>query len=144
MDVQALTKYVRVSPKKAREVTRVIQGRKATEALDLLRFIPRKSARIIRKTLASAVANAENNHRLSSANLVVKYAFAEQGSVLKRMRPASRGSATRFTSTRRTSASSFPTTTPPPPPLPPSNRSATFYHHGTKNQSDRFPPLRSP
>ncbi len=92
MEVQALTKYVRVSPKKAREITRVIQGRKAAEALDLLRIIPRKTARLVRKTLVSAVANAENNHRLSSANLVVKYAFAEQGSVLKRMRPASRGS----------------------------------------------------
>jgi len=92
MEVQALTKYVRISPKKLREVTRVIQGRPASEALDLLRFIPRKSARLVRKTLASAVANAENNHRLASANLVVKCALAEQGSVLKRMRPASRGS----------------------------------------------------
>jgi large subunit ribosomal protein L22 len=92
MEVQALTKYVRCSPKKMREVTRVIQGRPAIEALDLLRFIPRKTARLVRKTLASAVANAENNHRLSSSNLVVKCAFAEQGSVIKRMRPASRGS----------------------------------------------------
>jgi len=93
MEVQALAKYVRASPKKVREVTRVIQGRKATEALDLLRFIPRKTARLVRKTLASAVANAENNHRLSSADLVVKFALAEQGSVIKRFRPVSRGSA---------------------------------------------------
>jgi large subunit ribosomal protein L22 len=92
MEVQALTKYVRVSPKKLRQITRVIQGKPATEALDLLRFIPRKTARLVRKTLVSAVANAENNHRLASANLVVKRALTEQGSVLKRMRPASRGS----------------------------------------------------
>lgn len=92
MEVQALTKYVRCSPKKVREVTRVIQGRKAADALDLLQFIPRKTARLVRKTLASAVANAENNHRLSSSDLVVKYAFAEQGSMIKRFRPVSRGS----------------------------------------------------
>lgn len=92
MEVQALTKYVRCSPKKVREVTRVIQGRKATDALDLLQFIPRKTARLVRKTLVSAVANAENNHRLSSSQLIVKCAFAESGSLIKRMRPASRGS----------------------------------------------------
>jgi large subunit ribosomal protein L22 len=93
MEVQALTKYVRVSPKKVIEVTRVIQGRPATEALDLLRFIPRKTARLVRKTLASAVANAENNHNLSSSQLIIKSAFAEQGPVIKRFRPASKGSA---------------------------------------------------
>jgi large subunit ribosomal protein L22 len=93
MDVQSLARNVRVSPKRLRQVTRVIQGRPAAEALDLLRFIPRKTARLVRKTLASAIANAENNHNLSSANLVVKRALAEQGPVLKRFRPASKGSA---------------------------------------------------
>ena len=58
MEVQALAKYVRVSPKKVIEVTRAIQGRPAAEALDLLRFIPRKTARLVRRTLVSAVANA--------------------------------------------------------------------------------------
>ncbi len=58
MEVQALTKYVRVSPKKAREVIREIQGRRAAEAEQLLKFIPRKSARLIAKTLHSAIANA--------------------------------------------------------------------------------------
>jgi len=93
MEVQALAKYVRVSPKKVIEVTRVIQGRPAAEALDLLRFIPRKTARLVRKTLVSAVANAENNHNLSSSNLFIKSAFAEQGPVIKRFRPVSKGSA---------------------------------------------------
>ncbi len=92
MEVQALSKYVRCSPKKMGEITRIIQGRPAAEALDLLQFIPRKTARLVRKTLASAVANAENNHRLSSSQLVVKSAFAEQGTMIKRFRPASRGS----------------------------------------------------
>ncbi len=93
MEVQALTKYARMSPKKVREVTREIQGRKATDALDLLTFIPRKSARLVRKTLASAVANAENNHNLNSDNLVIKLAVVEQGPVIKRFNPVARGSA---------------------------------------------------
>lgn len=93
MEVQALTKFVRMSPKKMREVTREIQGRPVPQALDLLRFIPRKSARLIHKTLSSAVANAENNHGLSSKNLVVQYALVEVGPVIKRFQPVSRGSA---------------------------------------------------
>lgn len=93
MEVQALTRYARMSPKKVREITRVIQGRPAAEALDHLRFIPRKSARLVAKTLKSAVANAENNNELSVANLIVKRAVVEQGPVLKRFKAAARGSA---------------------------------------------------
>ena len=93
MEVQALTKYVRMSPKKVREVARVIQGKPAPDALDLLRFTPRKSARLLHKTLTSAVANAENNHNLSSDSLVIKSAVVEEGPVLRRFQPVSRGSA---------------------------------------------------
>lgn len=93
MEVQALTKYTRMSPKKVREVARSIQGRAAPEALDVLRFIPRKSARLIHKTLTSAVANAENNHNLSADDLVVKLALVEEGPAFKRFRPVARGSA---------------------------------------------------
>ncbi len=93
MEVQALTKYARMSDKKVREVTRQIQGLKASYAMDLLRFIPRKSARLVAKTLKSAIANAENNHNLSSELLVVKEALAEQGPMFKRFRAAARGSA---------------------------------------------------
>jgi len=93
MEVQALTKYVRMSPKKMREVSREIQGRPVSQALDLLRFIPRKSARLIHKTLSSAIANAENNHGLSAKNLVIKSALIESGPVIKRFQPVSRGSA---------------------------------------------------
>ena len=93
MKVQALTKYARMSPRKLRDITRVIQGKGATEALDLLKLIPRKSARLIHKTLTSAVANAENNHNLSSEGLVIYRALIEEGPRLKRFRPAARGSA---------------------------------------------------
>ena len=93
MQVQALTKYVRISPKKARETARAIQGRAAGEALDLLGYIPRKSARLLAKTLKSAIANAENNHNLSSDELVVERAVVEEGPMLKRFRAGARGSA---------------------------------------------------
>jgi len=93
MEVQALTKYARMSPKKVREVARTIQGQPAQEALEKLRFIPRKSARLLAKTLQSAVANAENNHNLASHELIVAKAWVEEGPAFKRFRPAARGSA---------------------------------------------------
>lgn len=82
-----------MSPTKVREVARQIQGLPATQALDLLRYIPRKSARLVAKTLASAIANAENNHNLSAKTLVVASATVDQGFVIKRFMPAARGSA---------------------------------------------------
>lgn len=93
MEVQAITRYARMSPKKMREVARVIQGRAASEALELIRFIPRKSARMIGKTLKSAVANAENNAELSVENLVVLKAIIEEGPSLRRFKAAAKGSA---------------------------------------------------
>ena len=56
MEVQALTRYARMSPKKMRDISRIIQGRKAAEAYDYLNLIPRKSAKLIAKTLKSAIA----------------------------------------------------------------------------------------
>ena len=93
MEVQALTRNARMSPKKMREVVCLIQGRKAPEAVEYLALIPRKSARLIAKTLKSAIANAENNANLSADNLVVKSARIEMGPVLKRFKAAARGSA---------------------------------------------------
>ena len=93
MEVTALTKFTRISPKKAREVSREIVGLPAGEALELLKFIPRKGARLIAKTLASAIANAENNHNLSSDALVVKSATIDEGPAFKRFKPVARGSA---------------------------------------------------
>ena len=93
MEVQALTRYARMSPKKVREVARTIQGRKAAQAVDLLGLIPRKSARLIQKTLKSAIANAENNNNLSADNLTVKSAIVENGPVLKRFKAGARGTA---------------------------------------------------
>jgi large subunit ribosomal protein L22 len=93
MEVQALTRYARMSPKKVRDVTRVIQGRKVPDALNQLSVITRKSARLVTKTLKSAIANAENNNNLSADDLTVKLAVIENGPVLKRFKAAARGSA---------------------------------------------------
>lgn len=93
MEVQATTRYARMSPKKMREVARTIQGRPAPEAVDFLALIPRKSAKLIAKTLKSAIANAENNANLSADSLVVKSARIENGPVLKRFKAGAKGSA---------------------------------------------------
>jgi len=71
----------------------MIHGKRAAEALDLLRAIPRKSARLIEKTLKSAIANATNNAKLAADVLVVKEAVANEGPRLKRFQPKARGSA---------------------------------------------------
>ena len=93
MEVHATTRFARMSPQKVREVARQIQGLPAEEAVQLLRFIPRKSARLLAKTLDSAIANAENNHNLSSSDLVIVSATVNQCPVIKRSMPAARGSA---------------------------------------------------
>lgn len=92
MEVQALTRYARMSPEKIREVTRSIQGLPVTKATDLLTYIPKKSARLVAKTLKSAVANAENNHNLSSATLVVRSATADIATPVRRFKAGPRGS----------------------------------------------------
>ena len=93
MEIQALTRNVRMSPRKVREVANEIQGRSVPEALDLLALIPRKSARLLAKTLKSAVANAENNNSLAADQLTVHRALVEGGPVLKRFKAGARGSA---------------------------------------------------
>jgi large subunit ribosomal protein L22 len=93
MEVQALTRNARMSPKKVREVARTIQGRTANDAVEYLTLIPRKSARLIVKTLKSAIANAENNNNLASDTLTVKSAVVENGPVLKRFKAGAKGTA---------------------------------------------------
>jgi len=93
MEVTALTRNARMSPKKVREVARTIQGRKAPAAVEYLTLIPRKSARLLVKTLKSAIANAENNANLSADTLTVKSAIVENGPVLKRFKAGAKGTA---------------------------------------------------
>ena len=93
MEIQALTRNARMSPKKVREVARLIQGRPVTEAIDFLTLVPRKSARLLVKTLKSAVANAENNNSITADQLTVHRALIENGPVLKRFKAGTKGSA---------------------------------------------------
>ena len=96
VEARAVAKYVRMSPRKARTVIDLIRGKPVEEALRVLRFTPRKSARIIEKTLRSAVANAkviDGTGRLSEGDLVVTKAVIDEGSPLKRFRPAAMGRA---------------------------------------------------
>lgn len=95
MEVHAITKNIRMSPSKMREVLRQIQGLNALEAKAILGVVPRKSAFWALKTLNSALANAENNNQLDLENLVIKEAVTGDGPTLKRWRPKARGSAGR-------------------------------------------------
>ena len=72
MEIKSYSKYVRISPKKAREVARILPGKKATEGVSILKFIPRKAARMLGKTLQSAMANAENNSNLNADDLIIR------------------------------------------------------------------------
>ncbi len=63
MQIKAIYRGARISAFKCREVTREIQGLPVAAALDILTFTPRKGARLVEKTLKSAIANAENNNR---------------------------------------------------------------------------------
>jgi len=96
MEVRALTKNVRISPEKARHVSRLIQGKSAVEALAIVELSPRKAADLIGATLRSAVANAENNHDVNRKNLTVKAALVSPGPIIRRFRPKARGSAGRI------------------------------------------------
>jgi large subunit ribosomal protein L22 len=91
MEVKAITKYVRMSPSKARDLARAIQGCSVADAVSLTAASKRKAAFQIAKTLKSAIANAENNAELSAENLYVKEAVIQDGPRMKRYWPRARG-----------------------------------------------------
>jgi large subunit ribosomal protein L22 len=93
MEVQAITRNVRMSAQKVREVVRQIQGMNALQAQAVLAVVSRKSARFVAKTLKSAIANAENNNGLKPETLRVKEAVAGTATTMKRFTPKARGSA---------------------------------------------------
>ena len=91
MEARAIAKEVRTVPRKARLVIDLIRGKSVKEADVILKNLNKESARLIRKVLVSATANAENNLNLNKDNLYVKEAFINEGRTLKRMRFGSRG-----------------------------------------------------
>ncbi|MCU1498361.1 MAG: rplV [Acidimicrobiales bacterium] len=93
---RAEVRYVRVSAYKAREVLDLIRGKHVNEADEILQFTERDISNVIRKGLASAVANATNNDDQDPETLFVSACFADEGPTLKRWRPRARGRATRI------------------------------------------------
>ena len=93
MEVKSTTKYVRLSPKKARDVAREIQGLPVSSALDILTFTPKKAAQMIGKTLKTAIADAEHNYELDTATLVIKEAVIGSAPTQRRFKPRAKGSA---------------------------------------------------
>lgn len=96
MRVLAITKNIRMSPQKMREVTRQIHGMKALDAQAALAYVPRKSARAVLKTLQSAVANAVNNFGLEEVSLRIVESVTGAARTYKRFTPKARGSAGRI------------------------------------------------
>lgn len=91
MEAKAIAKGVRIPPRKARLVIDLIRGKDVAEADKILNNLNKEAARIIRKVLTSAVANAENNHELDKDKLYVKEAYINEGQTLKRIKFGSRG-----------------------------------------------------
>lgn len=98
MQAQAISKYIRISPFRARQVTRLIQGKTVPEAVAMVQVIPQKAARLVSKTLRSAIANAENAEKepVAAGDLVVKEAVVGEGPTMRRFRPKARGMAGRI------------------------------------------------
>jgi ribosomal protein L22 len=94
--VRARAKYVRSSARKARLVMDHVRGKSVSDARALLRHSPRGIARDLDRLIASAVANAENNHDLVGDDLYVKEIYADEGPTLRRFRPRALGRATRI------------------------------------------------
>jgi large subunit ribosomal protein L22 len=92
----AVAKFIRVPPRKARLVMDEVRGKYAVDALNFLRFIPNRAAGYISKALASAVANAVNNHGLTPDNLKLVEARIDEGPRMKRMQPRAQGRAYRI------------------------------------------------
>jgi large subunit ribosomal protein L22 len=93
LESKAVARYIRIAPRKVRQVVDEIRGKQVDEAMVMLKYTPRSAAEVLLKVLKSAVANAENNHEMNRANLIVDKAYVDQGPTLKRIRPRAQGRA---------------------------------------------------
>ncbi len=96
MEVKAVARYVRIPPQKVRLIMDEVRGKKVEIALRQLSFSPQKGARLLRKLINSAVANAEANKEVDVDTLFIKRIFADQGPTMKRFRPRAMGRANRI------------------------------------------------
>jgi large subunit ribosomal protein L22 len=93
MEYKAIHRYADMSARKIRPFTALIRGRNADEALELLRFLPNKSARLLEAVLKSALGNAEDRGSRNIDDLVVIEARVDGGPIMKRIMPRARGTA---------------------------------------------------
>ncbi len=91
MEVKAITRYLPISSQKLALVCDQVRGMDVEEALVVLQFMPQKGAQLVQKTVASAVANAENNFELSRRTLKIGQIWAGEGPRLKRFKAGARG-----------------------------------------------------
>jgi large subunit ribosomal protein L22 len=91
MRVRSENKHVMISPQKLRLVCDEVRGMDAMQARTLLEFLPQKGAEIIRKTLNSAIANAENNYDINPFDLYIAEIYANEGPRLRRFKAGARG-----------------------------------------------------
>ena len=98
MQSSALLRYARVAPRKVRLVAKLITRKPVDQAINILMFTQKASARLLKKLLVSAIANAEDKSKgnVNTDNLVVKEVAVEQGPTLKRWTPRAMGRATRI------------------------------------------------
>jgi large subunit ribosomal protein L22 len=93
MQYKAIHRYADMSPRKIRPMAALIRGRAADEALELLRYLPNKSARLVEQVLKSALGNAEDRGARKIDELVVTEARVDGGPIMKRIQPRARGTA---------------------------------------------------
>ncbi|MDE8073044.1 50S ribosomal protein L22 [Erysipelothrix rhusiopathiae] len=93
MEVKAIVKTVRVTPRKARLVLDEIRGLDVDHAAAILRYTPNSASKVIAKVLDSAIANATNNHQLDEEKLYISACYADESVTMKRFRPRAKGSA---------------------------------------------------
>ena len=96
MEVRAVSKYVRISPLKVQKLVSAIKGKPVESGLQILKFMPQKSANILEKILRSAVANADQNADIDIDLLIIRNIIADQGPTLKRWKARARGRGTRI------------------------------------------------
>ena len=96
LEFRAVAKYVRISPQKVHKIVDAVKGKPVETGMNILKFMPQKSAHLVEKVVRSAVANAEQNSNIDIDDLVIRNVIADQGPTLKRFRARARGRGTRI------------------------------------------------
>ena len=96
MEARAELRHARISARKAKIVLDTVKGKKASEAVAILKYTNKAAAPMIEKLLKSAMANAVNNHSMDETKLYIAEAYANQGPTMKRIMPRTQGRANRI------------------------------------------------